>query len=157
MVHEAGRWRRRRLASPPMQMLFGHLADYATHDDRQKLILVGIFDMVMVPEGNPVMITAGTLVAKFRASVLEGTEHSIEARITDADGTDVHPRQTISFQMTPEIGGLGLTINVVVPLAGMSFPNLGEYAFRFYEGDTQVGEVPIQFVRPSSPSSPTTG
>ena len=129
-----------------MQLLFGHFADFATLDQHQKLILVGIFDMVTVPQGNTVGFGIGTLVVKFRASVLEGERHTLELRITDADGADARARQTLAFDMAPEIGGVALSVNLLIPVGGMVLPHLGEYAFRFYEGERQVGEVPIQFV-----------
>jgi len=138
-----------------MEFRFGHLVDYATQDARGKLILVGLFEIVHVPDGNPVGIPMGSLVASFRAAAWEGATQTIELRVTDADGADVHPRQQVTGEFLAEMNGVWLRANVVVQLTGLSFPALGDYAFRFYQGETQIGEVPIQFV--GLPAAPTTG
>jgi hypothetical protein len=138
-----------------MEMLFGHLVDFATIDNRQKLILVGIFDIVYVTEGRPIGLPNATLVAKFRASVLEGTQHMIEGRITDADGKDIHPRQHFPVDLAPEVASLGVAANLLAPIGGMPFPDIGDYAFRFYEGDRQLGEIPIHIVHRPAQALPS--
>ena len=139
-----------------MDMLFGHLADYATTDHRGKLILVGIFNVVHTRPAERLEMPPATIVAAFRASVLEGATHRLEVRVTDADGADIpaFPRQQVTIPFVHEIGDRTLYANLVMPIAGLWFPTFGEYAFRFYGGERQLGEIALQLVPIAASDAP---
>src|SRR5687768_11051039 len=134
-----------------MEFRYGHLVDFATQDVRGKQILVGIFDVVQVPRGNPLAVPPATLVVSLRASVMEGSRHAIELRLTGADGEDVFARQTIPVSFVPEVGGLTVGASINFELRGLVLPAFGDYVFRVYAGDTQVGEVGFSMIEIEPP------
>jgi hypothetical protein len=124
-----------------MEFRYGHLVDFATQDERGKMILVGIFDLVHVPRGNPLAMPPATLVVSLRASVLEGTRHTIELRLSGPDGEDVVERQSVTLDFAPDFGGLSLAANLRFELRGLVLQSFGDHVFRVYAGDAQLGEV----------------
>jgi hypothetical protein len=129
-----------------MELRFAHLADFATHDARGKLIIVGVFDVVGIARGTAAALPTSFIVANIRASSLEGTRHAVQLRVTDADGGEVLPRRDIPLELAAETGGYALSANLVIQLGATPLPGAGDYAIRFYERDTQLGEIAFRVV-----------
>ena len=103
-----------------MRLKFAHFADFVTLDHRQKLVIVGIFDrFITLVQTGPIPLPTCQVVAALEATVLEGTNHHVEVRITDPDGRDLlSPRLTLPVHFGSSGPGRMLQGLVVLNLVG---------------------------------------
>jgi hypothetical protein len=133
-----------------MRMRYGMLADYHTPGHRGKQVIVGIWDTVFVVNpAEKVMLPHCYLVARLDAGAIEGSEHLIEIRLVDGDGSPViqdPPKVPIKLRARGPDYPLGGTL--AIELAGIELPGLGDYQFEFYKEGECVGQVDFYVVQP---------
>lgn len=129
-----------------MEFRFGHLADYAGEGAAGKLIAVGIFENVHASSARPVMLPIMHLVAVFEAFVAEGTEHQLEVRFTNADGVAQFPPAPVPINFVPQGPNRPLRANVIIQLAGLQVPDVGDYAFNLFIDTHFQGRIPIVII-----------
>lgn len=140
-----------------MEMRYGVLADYATSGARGKRVIVGVWDTFChVGEDRPIRIPRCFLAAAFDASALEGSEHVIQLRVTDADGIQLLDRAPeLAVRFVPRGPGRPLRADVEVELIDLAVPDQGEYVFEFYSGTERVGAIEFYVVgAPTTPPEP---
>jgi len=112
-----------------VELKFAMLADYVTETKGGKFIIVGEFDHIFgtkVPARHQLMF----LVARFEASVTEGSAHKLKVVLVDEDGNDLPltvPELDANF--AAQGPGKPLRANVIIQLVNLVFPKFGSYEF----------------------------
>ncbi len=137
-----------------MKLKYAHLADYAGAGANGKMTVVGIFDHVFTAPGiSPVPFPPCHLLAVFEASVAEGSDHRIRARILNAD------EEAAGFQLDGELTfyatGPGHPMRAVLSVGlgpgVLSVPAPGDYCLAFWVDGARIGEAPFSvLVRPGA-------
>jgi hypothetical protein len=129
-----------------MELVFAHLADYATEDRNSKLIVAGTFDTVFTDAQGPVGLPGFWIVAEFHAHVTEGTEHQSEVRFIDADGKEIIPKAALPLKFNPQGPGRPLRARLFVQVAGVQVPRLGDYSWNLLIDGRRLGGLPLHVV-----------
>ncbi|GJG86842.1 hypothetical protein tb265_20230 [Gemmatimonadetes bacterium T265] len=137
-----------------MELRYAHLVDHVTFDPLGKPILVGIFDVVRTTAATEIRMPHAFVFASFSASPLEGTEQTLEVRLTGPDGEDAVPRQTFVLRFQPTGARRAFVGQAVVNMSQITLQSEGEYTIRFYHGDTQIGETALRVETAPTPPVP---
>jgi hypothetical protein len=133
-----------------MRMRYGVLADYHAPGQHGKHVIAGIWDTVFVVNpGGKIALPHCFLVARIDAGAIEGSEHLIEVRLVDGDGTPViesPPKMQLRLRARGPDYPLSGTLSI--ELAGIELPGLGDYQFEFYKGGECFGQVDFYIVQP---------
>jgi uncharacterized protein DUF6941 len=129
-----------------MELRFAHLADYAGEDRLGKLVIAGIFDQVNATTQRPIVMPSCWLVVQLEAHIVEGTDHAMELRVTNADGIDVAPRISAPIKFIPQGPGRPLRARILAQIGGLSLPDLGEYSFHLFVNGHRVADVILHVV-----------
>ena len=132
-----------------MELQFGFLADYAGPGHQGKLILVGIFDTIFDRTGaRPIPVPTCYLVASIEAPTMAGSQHAVAFRITDQDHQEVAPIFDLGEHVFRAQGpGRPLRARIILQLAGVTLPELGDYEVHVLVDGNQIGAIPL-FVTP---------
>lgn len=134
-----------------MRLRFAHLAEYAMTDTSGKLSVMGIFEIVYDNlKVRPIPLPpAMYVVAAFDAHVAEGSDHTLDMQLTDADGKQVLPAiKGLRVKFQTQGPGRPLRGAVVLGLGGVPVPDLGEYGFQFFMDGKHVGETTFRVTEP---------
>lgn len=130
-----------------MRLDFGFLADYAAPGNNGKLTIIGIFDIVYDQQGKgKVPLPLCYLVLKFSASIVEGSEHKLRIRLSDADGKDQIKPLEVNLAFQPQGPGRPMASHFVMALAGLTVPSQGEYNFAVFVDGGHIADVPLYVV-----------
>lgn len=121
------------------------LCDYANITNDGKVNILGIFSEI-----NPVMIPfplpQAYLVASFSASPAEqGQERQVRLQLMSADGGAplVSIANNVTVPPPPRVGARA-SINMMVGMAGLTFPTAGDYAFSVLVDNDEKASIPIR-------------
>jgi hypothetical protein len=129
-----------------MELRFAHLADFASADASGKLTIVGIFDIVWQQgDQRPVPFPPCYVVAAFAASVAEGSAHSVEMALYDADEHAVWDGLKADLQFRPFGPGYPARAQYVIGFGPgvLAVPEPGDYHMVFRVDGNQVGEASV--------------
>jgi hypothetical protein len=134
-----------------LELKFALLADHVNITREGKLNLIGEFDKLFaqkVPAMHPMIF----LVARFEASVSEGTEHRFAIGLYDEDGQAVLPKSPpIPMRFETQGRGRPLRAQVITQLGGVRFPKYGAYEFHLLIDGREMGVIPISVTEPPPP------
>lgn len=135
-----------------MQLTAGLLADGANIAADGKLNLLGVFDRI-VASGIPFTHPSLFLIARFAARVSEGSSHSLQIALVDADGQEVVPR-TRPLPLTFGLNGPGrpMTAQVIAQFVDLQLPVFGEYDFHLHVDGEYTASIPL-YVEPANGAS----
>lgn len=139
-----------------MDLRFAHLADYAAADASGKLTVVGVFDVIWDrAHQRPIPFPPCYLVAEFAASVVEGSEHSLEIQLVDADEKQVIEPLRGNLKFRPFGPGYPLRSKVLLAFGpgALKVPEPGDYHFRFLSDSSEVGRIPVSVLDPPRATS----
>ncbi len=130
-----------------MDIDFAFICDYAEVGNKVNALGIG-FDSIYAPE-VPYTLPHMHLVAQARASVTEAGDKQITIRLIDADGLDVFPEISGTFNVprppegaTESIGRIGVALNNVV------FPRHSQYSLHVVIQGTEMVRIPLRVVQP---------
>lgn len=123
-----------------MELKFGLLADYASVAERGKLVIAGEFDQINA-QTAPVTWPLMFLVARFEASITEGSKHRLRLDTRDADGRQVIPAIEGDIGFVPRGPGRPLRGQIIMRLEGLQFPRAGDYSFNLLVDGRELGTV----------------
>ncbi len=136
-----------------VRLRFAVLADYAALGQNAKPLVVGIWDNITnFRNANPVPMPRCFLFAALNASVADGTEHTVEIRLVDGDGTRLIDPILFPLRFGILGPGRGLAANINLELVNLALPGEGDYEFQFWLGPQQLGEVAFS-VLPAPPQA----
>lgn len=139
-----------------VNLRFGHLADYATVNQQGKLILAGIFDVVLAQgDDTEIVPVAFTLVAGLTCSLADGFDHQVSVRFCDAEEEQIGNEVPVGLMtFIPSGPGRPLTLNMLVRFAGLQIRGVDDYNFVIVVDANPVGQIPLYVQRaPEMPSS----
>ena len=126
-----------------MDLKFALLADHVNETREGKLNIIGEFNLIsaaQVPATHPLLF----LVARFQASVSEGTEHELTIGLYDEDGQAALPQSpTFPIKFVPQGRGLPLRAQVVAQLGGLRFDHFGSFEFHLLVNGRLEARVPL--------------
>jgi hypothetical protein len=134
-----------------MELRYAHLADFASADASAKITLVGIFDLVFDRVGaRPVLFPPCYLAASFAASMAEGSAHTLEITVVDADEHQVFPPIRADLPFVSSGPGNPLRAQVIMGFGpgALRVPEPGDYLITFVVDGTRLGAVPITVRNP---------
>lgn len=104
------------------------LADYATVTADQKLVIVGVFDVIQaktVPVLHPSMYVA----LRICSGVIDNGDHTVVVRLVDPDGKSLGPELKADFTVSVplEDDGEG-ALQLVMGMGNVEFKEFGPYA-----------------------------
>jgi hypothetical protein len=111
---------------------------------------VGIFDRLFVRDATrPTALPPCYLFAKLQASIMDGSDHAIELRLVDGNGTPILDQHAIVPVRFGTVGpGYPLSAMLIVQLGGQSLPTAGDYAWELRTGGVILGNLEL-IVAPS--------
>lgn len=127
-----------------MDVTLALLCDSANVTDDGKLNVLGQFDTISAiafPTLNPMM----HLVLRFSATPAEaGQDRTLTIRLVNADGNTIG--EVSGPLEVPNADGSGrlLTLQLIIPFPGMTFPEPGSYAFHILIDQDDKRSVPIE-------------
>ncbi|HEX9563893.1 MAG TPA: hypothetical protein VF981_07975 [Gemmatimonadaceae bacterium] len=140
-----------------VQMTFGLLADYAATGQRGKLTIVHVFNRFNPPPeriGQP--IGSGMLVACIEGGFADLGDHRLLIRLRNAD-EELLPLviEVEGFTLNSAGPDVPPTMNILIQLAPIPMPPLGDYRFELSVDDAHVGFIPFYVLPPrNQPRAP---
>ena len=135
-----------------MELKLALICDSATVSPEGKLNILGEFNTISSRE-EPIRWPMLTLVARFEALTVEGTEHRLAVDLTDADGNSIVPQRLEgSLLFTPGGPGRPLRGNFMAQMQGIQFPTFGTYEFHLFIDGHRMGSVQIYIVEREEPA-----
>ncbi len=129
------------------------LADAANVSREGKLNILGQFEVIYAAS-TPVTWPAMHLVLKLEATAGEGPKHKVGIRVVDEDGNVIGPMIDAESNFGPPFRpGHPLRANLILGIAGASFPKHGTYSFEILVDDHNIESVPL-YVLPLPPGTP---
>ena len=126
-----------------MDLKFALLADHVNRTSEGKLNIIGEFNAISAAR-VPATHSSLFLVARFEASVSEGTEHQLTIGLYDEDGKGVLPKSpTFPIKFVPQGRGLPLRAQVVAQLGGLKFDHFGNFEFHLLVNGRIEATVPV--------------
>ena len=131
-----------------IQLRYAHLCDFAGLGHNGKPIVVGIFEILydQNPSERPISMPIAYLAAKLECSLADGTEHEMSVVLRHEDGEEVHRVDFGRVQFVPSGPGRPLHAALILLVAGITFPDQGDYAFEFVVDTVKIGEAPLYIV-----------
>jgi len=129
-------------------MRYGMLADYYAEGQHGKPTIVGVWDVILHTDpAQPIVVPRSFLVASFDTSALEGSEHELELRLVDANGSPAvedSPRIQVGFKARgPD---RPMRADFALELVDLQLPSPGDYQFQFWNGSDYIGTVDLHVV-----------
>lgn len=133
-----------------MQLRYAHLCDYAgLGSGGGKPIVVGIFDTVYDAEQvRPIRLPISYFVARIDASLAGGTEHDLQIVVSDEDEEEVHRFDLGATPFSPGGPGRPLSTHLIMLIAGLEFPERGDYNFQVIVDGEKLGATPLYIAEP---------
>ena len=133
-----------------MDVTVAVLADYANVSKDGKLNIMGIFQEVNPPV-LPFTLPQMYLVLSFSAGPAEfGLARNIRIPLLHSDGQEILALQARMHVPVAQRPGSRAYMNEAIGLAGITFPQAGDYAFHIVVGDDEKAIVPLHVNEPSA-------
>ncbi len=129
-----------------MDVDFAFICDHAEIVGKINALGIG-FDTIYaaeVPSTHPYF----HLVVQLRASITEAGHRDMEVRLIDADGNDVIPPITGSFEVPRPSAGTEATARLAVLFQNVTFSNYGSYSLRLVIQGTEMVQIPLRVASP---------
>lgn len=141
-----------------MELLYAHLADYATIGAGGKPTLVHVFDFVVTkPVEGRFFFPPCYLVASLSTSVGNGSRHRIAIDLVDDDEQSLERVIEADADFRPTGPGRPLRAQLIAGFGAhtLSVPALGDYGLRFLVDGAVCGRLPVTFMltRPATGES----
>lgn len=120
------------------------LCDYATISREGKLSINGIFDEVRVQK------FPGGLARAFLVATLSGTPNTaykLNLKIETKNNKNVNP--SLGNTVLETVTGPNGRNNLIIELNGLPFEEEGDYIFKLYEGEHEVGSTLLRVLKVS--------
>jgi hypothetical protein len=124
------------------------LADYANVSQDGKLNIMGIFQEIN-PPALPFVLPQMYLVLSLTAGPAEvGLARTIRIPLLYSDGQEILSLEAQMRIPSSRRPGSRANINEAIGLAGLTFPQAGDYAFHILIGDDDKATVPLHVNEP---------
>jgi hypothetical protein len=131
-----------------MDVTVAVLADYANVSQDGKLNIMGIFQEINPPT-LPFALPQMYLVLSLSAGPAEfGSVRNIRIPLLQSDGQEVFSLQAQMQVPRAKREGSRVYMNEAIGLAGIRFPQAGDYAFHILIGDDEKATVPLHVNEP---------
>jgi hypothetical protein len=131
-----------------MDVTVAVLADYANVSQDGKLNIMGIFQEVN-PSEIPFVLPQMYLVLSLTAGPAEvGLARTIRIPLLYSDGQEILSLQAQMRIPSSRRPGSRVLIHEAIGLAGLTFPQAGDYAFHILIGDDDKATVPLHVNEP---------
>lgn len=125
-----------------MEVKLAVLADAANVSQEGKLNITGIFNRIN-SRGFPATQPSMVIVVRLEAHASEAGDHAVTIRLANADGREL-ARLDGSFRLQKGgPAGQPLTGQFILPLAGLTLPDPGSYAFDILIDGRYEGSIPL--------------
>ena len=124
---------------------YAHIADFVTLGANGKPIIVGVFDRIVAQAGE-VDVPDFHLIASVFCSIAEGEKHKVTVALRDLDRTPIGEPHTIPLSFGTMGPGNPLSGMLILRVAGLKLPELGEYEFAVSVDNGEVGTIAISAV-----------
>jgi hypothetical protein len=135
-----------------MRVNFAHLCDYALMDTSGKPSVIGIFNFLQAPEGQPFVLNA-MLVARFEAPVTEGSTHTIDFVIVNEDGHPVFERKSLKVELNSGGPRRPLGGYLMLRLQNLVISAPGDYVLEIHAQGRRIAEINFVAKRPEAVDS----
>lgn len=126
-----------------MDIDFAFICDYAEIGNKINALGIG-FDTIHVQQ-----IPHFYLVAQIRASVAEVGDKQIEIRLIDADGVDVIPPVSGSFNIPRSPPGATESLaRIVIGFNNVQFPRFTQYSLHVVIQGREMVRIPLRVMQP---------
>ena len=129
-----------------MDVDFSFICDHAEIVGKINALGIG-FDTIyaaQVPTTHPYFY----LVVQLRASITEAGQKEMEVRLIDADGKDVIPPISGSFEVPRPSAGTEAIARLAVLFQSVTFSNYGSYSVRLVIQGTEMVRIPLRVSPP---------
>ncbi len=131
-----------------MDVTLAVLADYANVSQDGKLNIMGIFQEVN-PSEIPFVLPQMYLVLSLTAGPAEvGLARNIRIPLLNSDGQEILSLHAQMRIPSSRRSGSRVLVNEAIGLAGLTFPQAGDYAFHILIGDDDKATVPLHVNEP---------
>lgn len=132
-----------------MDIDFAFICDYAEVAGKINALGIG-FDTIYAPE-VPVTHPMFWVVAQLRASITEAGEKGFSFNLIDADGADVIPPLSGSFNIPRPSSGTETKGRLGIAIQGVRFQRYGDYSLHLVVEGREMVRVPLKVApRPSA-------
>lgn len=126
-----------------MELRFALLADHISTGERGKVSIIGEFDRLYSPQ-VPFNYGPFFVIARFEASVTEGSDHTLNIVLVDQDGAEVIPKSPdLKVEFNPTGRGRPLRSNVIMNFTAVQIPAYNDYEFHFLIDGRLIGTAPL--------------
>jgi len=123
------------------------LADYATTTQDQKLVIVGVFDTILVPD-LPAAHGSLHLAPRVCCGPADSGPHTLVVRLVDPDGHEVIPAVQAGFSAdVPEDSDTEGTLQMVLEIGNVPFTAVGPHAVDILVDGRHEETVPFRIAR----------
>jgi hypothetical protein len=129
-----------------MQIEIFTICDAATSDNG-KLNILGSFDTIWVRQ-FPTVYPHCAVAVKMRFTAIENGPHSLSVRFMDADGQNILPPATGSFNIEMPEGQRSSSTDIVLNIQSLNLTKPGEYALDLALDGRSELSLPL-FIRPA--------
>ncbi len=126
-----------------MELRIGVVADIVNMTTDGKINIIGMFDGVFAASA-PAVHPSLYIYAQLHARVADGTEHTAQIAVVNADGQEIVPRSPeLPLSFGVEGPGRPLIGQLVVHMPHLRFPEFGDYEVQVFVDGRFVGDISI--------------
>lgn len=134
-----------------IEMRFGLLADHVSETREGKLNIMGEFNSFATAAEFPLQTPPFFLIARFAASVAEGSDHTLDVLLVHEDGKTIASLLGLPFRFFVIMPGHPMKGQFQIQMVGVTFPAPGDYTFRLVVDGKTRGEIPVSAHRVRQP------
>lgn len=130
------------------------LADYATVTADQKLVIVGVFDVILA-KTVPVRHSSMYVALRICSGAIDNGDHTVIIRLVDPDGKPVGPELKAEFtvQVPLDLDGEG-ALQLVMGIGNVELKEFGPYAVDILIDDRFEDTVALRLQESRPPIAP---
>lgn len=125
-----------------MNILVAVLCDAATQDSSSKLNVLGAFDTIYAPQ-LPAVHPQCAVALRVTFGTGEEGQHKLALNFINADGRSIMPPLEMPLTVTLPDGAHFLSVNLVLSLQQMQFPEAGPYSVDIRLDGRSQGSIPL--------------
>lgn len=129
-----------------MDIDFAFICDYA--DISGKINALGIGFNTLYSPTLPLLHPHFYLVAQLRTNITEAGTKNLEVRLIDADGGDVIPPITGTFEISRPEAGTESTGRIEIAFVSVTFPRYGSYSLHLLVQGREMVRIPLRVAQP---------
>jgi hypothetical protein len=118
---------------------FALFCDHAVISSDGKLSIIGEFNQIYSSTETPGLYK-GFLVASLQGD--RDQKAQIEVEFIDSEKKDILPKRTFDIDF-----GASSSANILIEIAGLSFPHFGDFKAQFLHGGDVISQAPLKVLK----------